>query len=383
MGNAVLLRAGPAPLRLQVAHARSWASRALASRCGSRIYLRVRWPPSCTGALHAQESLLHYLITGGAGFIGSHLAEALLDRGDTVTVIDDLSTGSARNIAGLKENPRFRSVVASITDAPLLGELVDAADQIFHLAAAVGVKLVVESPVRTIETNLGCTELVLAAACRKHKKILIASTSEVYGKSNRIPFREDGDLVLGPTSRGRWSYACSKAIDEFLAIAYWRERRCPTLVARFFNTVGPRQTGRYGMVVPRFVKQALANEPLTVHGDGQQTRCFTHVSDAVRATIGLMDSDKTVGEVFNVGNEEEITILDLATRIRQLAESDSEIVLVPYEEAYGENFEDMPRRVPSLVKIRKVIGYEPRMGLEETLQSVIAHQRARQPLAAA
>ncbi len=298
-------------------------------------------------------------------------------------MIDDLSTGSIANIAHLKKNPRFSYVIDTIMNVPLLAELVDGADQVFHLAAAVGVRLIVESPVRTIETNVKTTELVLAAACKKRKKVFVASTSEVYGKSVDVPFQEDGDLVLGATTRGRWSYACSKAIDEFLAIAYWRERRCPTLVARFFNTVGPRQTGRYGMVVPRFVKQALANEPLTVHGDGQQTRCFTHVSDAVRAAIGLMDSDKTVGEVFNVGNEEEITILELATRIRQLAESDSEIVLVPYEEAYGENFEDMPRRVPSLVKIRKVIGYEPRMGLEETLQSVIAHQRARQPLAAA
>jgi len=326
---------------------------------------------------------MRYLITGGAGFMGSHLAEALLRRGDSVTVIDDLSTGSIANIAHLKKNPRFSYVIDTIMNVPLLAELVDGADQVFHLAAAVGVRLIVESPVRTIETNVKTTELVLAAACKKRKKVFVASTSEVYGKSVDVPFREDGDLVLGATTRGRWSYACSKAIDEFLAIAYWRERRCPTLVARFFNTVGPRQTGRYGMVVPRFVKQALANEPLTVHGDGQQTRCFTHVSDAVRAAIGLMDSDTTVGEVFNVGNEEEITILDLATRIRQLAESDSEIVLVPYEEAYGENFEDMPRRVPSLVKIRKVIGYEPRMGLEETLQSVIAHQRARQPVAAA
>jgi len=326
---------------------------------------------------------VRYLITGGAGFMGSHLADALLRRGDSVTVIDDLSTGSIANIAHLKKNPRFSYVIDTIMNVPLLAELVDGADQVFHLAAAVGVRLIVESPVRTIETNVKTTELVLAAACKKRKKVFVASTSEVYGKSVDVPFQEDGDLVLGATTRGRWSYACSKAIDEFLAIAYWRERRCPTLVARFFNTVGPRQTGRYGMVVPRFVKQALANEPLTVHGDGQQTRCFTHVSDAVRAAIGLMDSDKTVGEVFNVGNEEEITILELATRIRQLAESDSEIVLVPYEEAYGENFEDMPRRVPSLVKIRKVIGYEPRMGLEETLQSVIAHQRARQPLAAA
>ena len=341
--------------------------------------MRVGWPQSCTGAPHAQESLLHYLVTGGAGFIGSHLAEALLDRGDTVTVIDDLSTGSSRNIARLKENPRFRSVVASMTDAPLLGELVDAADQVFHLAAAVGVKLVVESPVRTIETNLGCTELVLAAACRTRKKILIASTSEVYGKSNRLPFHEDGDLVLGPTSRGRWSYACSKAIDEFLAIAYWRERRCPTVIARFFNTVGPRQTGRYGMVVPRFVGQALRGEPITVYGDGQQSRCLTHVSDAVRAAIGLMDSDRTLGEVFNVGSDQEIQIVELAERVRSLTESASEIVFVPFQQAYGEGFEDMPRRVPSLGKIRKAIGYEPRVGMDETLRSVIAYHRSPEP----
>ena len=325
---------------------------------------------------------MHYLVTGGAGFIGSHLAEALLDRGDSVTVIDDLSTGSMRNVAHLKEHPRFKYIIGSMMNAPLLAELVDDADEIFHLAAAVGVKLIVESPVRTIETNLGCTELVLAAACKKRKKVFIASTSEVYGKSPNVPFREDGDLVLGPTSRGRWSYACSKAIDEFLAIAYWRERRCPTLIARFFNTVGPRQTGRYGMVVPRFVGQALRGEPMTVHGDGQQSRCFTHVSDAVRAAIGLMDSDSTVGEAFNVGSEHEITIADLAKRVRALTESDSEIVFVPYREAYGEGFEDMPRRVPCLDKIRRAIGYEPNIELDETLQSVIAHQRSFEPLPA-
>ena len=266
-----------------------------------------------------------------------------------------------------------------MTDAPLLGELVDAADQVFHLAAAVGVKLVVESPVRTIETNLGCTELVLAAACRKRKKILIASTSEVYGKSNRLPFQEDGDLVLGPPSRGRWSYACSKAIDEFLAIAYWRERRSPTVIARFFNTVGPRQTGRYGMVVPRFVGQALRGEPITVYGDGQQSRCLTHVSDAVRAAIGLMDSDRTVGDVFNVGSDQEIQIVELAERVRSLTESASEIVFVPFQQAYGEGFEDMPRRVPSLEKIRVAIGYEPRVGLDEALRSVIAYHRSPEP----
>jgi len=314
--------------------------------------------------------------------MGSHLAEALLRRGDSVTVIDDLSTGSIANISHLKDNPRFSFVLDTVMNAPVLGELVDSAERIFHFAAAVGVKLIVESPVRTIETNVGGTERVLAAACKKKKKVLIASTSEVYGKGSEVPFREDGDLVLGPTTRGRWSYACSKAIDEFLAIAYWRERRCPTLIARFFNTVGPRQTGEYGMVVPRFVAQAMRNEPLTVHGDGRQTRCFTHVSDAVRAAIGLMDSAKTVGDVFNVGSEEEITILDLALKIRGMTGSASEIALVPYAEAYGENFEDMARRVPSLAKIRAVLEYEPQMRLEETLRSVIAYHQTEEPVAA-
>jgi UDP-glucose 4-epimerase len=319
---------------------------------------------------------VQYLITGGAGFIGSHLAEALLQRGDRVTVIDDLSTGSIKNIDHLKVHPSFAYVVDSMTNPSLLAELVDAADQVFHLAAAVGVRLIVESPVRTIETNLGCTELVLAAASKKRKRVLIASTSEVYGKSTAVPFREDGDLVLGPTTRGRWSYACSKAIDEFLAIAYWRERHTPTLIARFFNTVGPRQTGQYGMVVPRFVMQALRGEPLTVHGDGTQTRCFTHVSDAVRAAIALMDADHTIGEVFNVGSQEEIRIIDLAERVLALTESRAPIQFVPYAEAYGDNFEDMPRRVPSLDKIRQAVGYAPRVRLDETLESVIEYHRA-------
>ena len=314
---------------------------------------------------------MHYLITGGAGFIGSHLAEALLAREDSVTVIDDLSTGSIRNVAHLKTNSRFTYAVGSVMNAPLLGELVDAADQVFHLAAAVGVKLIVESPVRTIETNLGCTELVLAAASKKQKKVLLASTSEVYGKSTAVPFREDGDLVLGATTRGRWSYACSKAIDEFLAIAYWRERHCPTTIVRLFNTVGPRQTGRYGMVVPRFVTQALGKQPLTVYGDGRQSRCFTDVHDAVRGMIAVMDADSTVGEVYNVGTQQEIAIVDLARRIIELTESRSEIAFVPFEEAYGDDFEDMPRRVPSLAKIRKAVGYEPTIGLDETLESVI------------
>ncbi len=322
---------------------------------------------------------MHYLITGGAGFIGSHLADGLLSRGDEVTVLDDLSTGAMRNIRHLKGQPGFNYVVGSVLNAPLLAELVDNADQIFHLAAAVGVRLILESPVRTIETNVKTTEMVLAAACKKKKKVFVASTSEVYGKSVTVPFREDGDLVLGATSRGRWSYACSKAIDEFLAIAYWRERHCPTVIGRCFNTVGPRQTGHYGMVVPRFVKQALRNEPLTVYGDGRQTRCFTHVSDGVRAMIGLIDADHTVGEVYNLGSETETPILELAERVKQLTESESPITFVPYTEAYGDNFEDMPRRVPSLEKIRAAIGWEPKIELDETLESVIEYERSMEP----
>jgi UDP-glucose 4-epimerase len=319
------------------------------------------------------------LITGGAGFVGSHLADALLDRKDEVTVIDDLSTGAIRNIAHLKNRPGFTYVIDTVLNAPLLAELVDEADQIYHLAAAVGVRLIVDSPVRTIETNVKTTEMVLAAACKKKKKVFVASTSEVYGKSTAVPFREDGDLVLGATSRGRWSYASSKAIDEFLAIAYWRERRCPTVIGRCFNTVGPRQTGHYGMVVPRFVHQALRDEPITVYGDGRQTRCFTHVHDAVRAMIGLMDADHTVGEVYNLGSERETPILDLAERVQQLTESASKISFVPYADAYGENFEDMPRRVPSLEKIRAAIGWEPAIGLDDILVSVIDYERSVTP----
>ncbi len=322
---------------------------------------------------------MHYLITGGAGFIGSHLAESLLERGDSVTVLDDLSTGSIRNIEHLKGHPDFHYEIDTVENKPLLAELVDGADQVFHLAAAVGVRLIVESPVRTIETNVGCTEMVLAAACKKRKKVLIASTSEVYGKSSDIPFREDGDLVIGPTTRGRWSYACSKALDEFLAIAYWRERHCPTVIARFFNTVGPRQTGRYGMVVPRFVSQALRNDPITVYGDGQQSRCFTHVKDTVNAAMALMDSDATVGEVYNIGDDEEIAILDLAERVREMTGSDSQIQFIPYSEAFGENFEDMPRRVPSLEKIRGEVGHDLQYGLDEVLEAVIAFQGTSAP----
>ena len=320
---------------------------------------------------------MHYLITGGAGFVGSHLAEALLSREDEVTVLDDLSTGAMQNIRHLKGQPGFAYVIDTVLNRPLLAELVDEADAVFHLAAAVGVRLIVESPVRTIETNVKTTEMVLAAACKKKKKVFIASTSEVYGKGMAVPFREDGDLVLGATSRGRWSYACSKAIDEFLAIAYWRERHCPTVIGRCFNTVGPRQTGHYGMVVPRFVRQALHDEPITVYGDGRQTRCFTHVQDAVRATIALIDSEKTVGEVYNLGSVIETPIVELAERVKQLTHSASPITFVPYNEAYGsEDFEDMPRRVPSLEKIHAAIGWEPRIRLDETLQSVIDYERS-------
>lgn len=319
---------------------------------------------------------MHCLITGGAGFIGSHLADSLLAAGNTVTVIDDLSTGSIRNIAHLREHKRFRYVIDTMMNAPLLAELVDDADLIFHLAAAVGVQLIVESPVRTIETNIQCTELLLQIAAKKKKKVIVASTSEVYGKSTAIPFREDGDLVIGATTRGRWSYACSKAIDEFLAIAYWREKQLPTVVVRLFNTVGPRQTGQYGMVIPRFVTQALANEPITVYGDGSQSRCFTHVADAVRALTSLMHADKAVGHVFNIGNDQEITILDLAECVREAAGSTSEITFQSYADAYEENFEDMPRRVPAIDKIHCTVGWSPQISMDGILTSVIDYYRA-------
>ena len=318
---------------------------------------------------------MNYLITGGAGFIGSHLADALVARGDRVTIIDDLSTGAMCNIAHLRRRGQFHYVIASMLNPPVLAELVDEADAVFHLAAAVGVRLIVESPVRTIETNVRCTELLLEIAGKKKKKVLLASTSEVYGKSTAFPFREDGDLVLGPTTRGRWSYACSKAIDEFLALAHFREKGLPTVVVRLFNTVGPRQTGDYGMVIPRFVDQALSNRPMTVYGDGMNRRCFTHVSDTVRALMGLMDCDSAVGDVFNVGNTEEIAMLDLAKRIRDLANSQSEIVFVPFAEAYEAGFEDMARRVPSIEKIGQRIGWKPEYCLDEILAAVVQHQR--------
>lgn len=319
---------------------------------------------------------MRHLITGGAGFIGSHLAERLLDDGDEVTIIDDLSTGAMRNIAGLRDRPGFRYVVETMMNEPLLAELVDEADIVHHLAAAVGVRLIVESPVRTIETNIGCTEVLLRCAAKKRKRVLIASTSEVYGKSGDLPFREDGDLVLGATTRGRWSYACSKAIDEFLAISYWREKRVPSTVVRFFNTVGPRQSAQYGMVVPRFISQALTGRPITVYGDGEQSRCFTHVSDSVDAVVRLMRSDTTVGEVYNVGSDEEVTINELAERVRERTGSSSDIVHVPFAVAYEENFEDMTRRVPSVAKITAATGWHAGYDLDGILDSIIAHERA-------
>ncbi|MDR3620821.1 MAG: GDP-mannose 4,6-dehydratase [Paludisphaera borealis] len=314
---------------------------------------------------------MRVLITGGAGFIGSHLADAYVERGDEVFILDDLSTGSIDNIRHLRAHPRFHYTIESVHHAPTVAELVDQCDVVFHLAAAVGVKLIVESPVRTIETNVHGTEVVLAQANKKKKKVLIASTSEVYGLSEDVPFREDGNLVLGATTKGRWSYACSKAIDEFLALAYWKERKLPTVLVRLFNTVGPRQTGQYGMVVPTFVKQALTDRPLTIHGDGSQSRCFTDVGDVVSALIGLMDHPGAVGEVFNVGSSEEVTIQGLAERVRSLTGSASEIVHIPYEKAYGEGFEDMPRRVPCLDKIHALIGYRPRKSLDQILAGVI------------
>jgi UDP-glucose 4-epimerase len=316
---------------------------------------------------------MNVLITGGAGFIGSHLAERLLARGDEVRVIDDLSTGSQENIQHLSVARGFQCFIDTVTNQKLMAELVDEADVIYHLAAAVGVRLIVESPTRAMETNIRGTEMVLELAAKKKKRLLITSTSEVYGKRNQVPFGEDDDLVLGPPDKGRWSYACSKLIDEFLAIAYWKEKRLPTVVARLFNVVGPRQTGRYGMVIPSLVKQALRGSDMTVYGDGSQSRCFAHVNDAVGALIALAESPEANGQVYNVGSTEEITILDLARRIKGMTASESRIVRIPYAQAYKDGFEDMMRRVPDLNKIHEVIGYRPSMNLDEILLSTIKY----------
>jgi UDP-glucose 4-epimerase len=316
-----------------------------------------------------------FLVTGGAGFIGSHLSKALLDRGDEVIVLDDLSTGSMDNLAELEGRKGFRYTVGSTTDPPLVTELVDRCDVTVHLAAAVGVKLIVEKPVHTIETNVRGTEVVLGAAAKKQKLVLLASTSEVYGKSDRLPFQEDADLTLGSTRNSRWAYACSKALDEWLGLAYLREKGVPVIICRFFNTVGPRQTGRYGMVIPSLVRQALLGEPMTVYGTGDQARCFGHVQDVVESMLRLMATPEAIGQVFNIGNDREVTIIELAAMIRTAANSQSEIRFVPYSEAYEPGFEDMMRRVPDLTRLEKTIGFRPTTSLERIVEDVVNDQK--------
>lgn len=320
---------------------------------------------------------MRFLITGGAGFIGSHLAERLLQRGDEVSILDDLSTGSVENIRHLKSDPRFHHVFDTIQNRSLLAEMVDESEVVFHLAAAVGVRLIVESPVRTIETNVNGTQFVLEAACKKKKLVFAASTSEVYGKSEKVPFHEDDDLVMGATTKGRWSYAASKALDEFLALSYWKERKQPVVIARLFNTVGPRQTGRYGMVLPNFVRQALDGTAITVYGDGKQSRCFCDVADSVEAILRLVGTSAAVGEVVNIGNDEEISIEGLAQRVKQQAKSASPIEFIPYDQAYEPGFEDMPRRVPCLDKLVKLTGFRPATPLTKIINRVIEHESAK------
>ncbi len=316
---------------------------------------------------------MKYLVTGGAGFVGSHLCEYLLDRGHEVHAVDNLSTGRLDNVEHLTEHSRFQLTIDTIMNPFVMERLIQEADVVFHLAAAVGVKLVIEQPVATMETNLLGTEIVLKLASRHGRKVLVTSTSEVYGKNNKLPFQEDDDCSYGPTTTGRWCYAYSKALDEFLALAYWQERGLPVVVTRLFNTVGPRQTGRYGMVIPRFIRQALEGKPITVYGNGKQSRSFTYVGDVVKALHSLCDSENTVGEVFNVGNDERVTIEQLAQKVKLMTGSSSKIVYIPYEKAYNENYEDMMHRLPSLEKIGRAIGYMPTMDLESILRTVIQH----------
>jgi len=325
---------------------------------------------------------LRYLITGGAGFIGSHLAERLLERKEKVVLLDNLSTGSMENIRHLKGSENLEYHLDGIENKALLAELVDEADIIVHFAAAVGVKLIVESPVRTIETNVNGTQLLLEAASKKKKLLLLASTSEVYGKNTQVPFREDSDLVLGPTTKGRWSYAASKALDEFLAIAYWKEKKQPVIVMRFFNTVGPRQTGRYGMVLPNFVQRALKNDPIEVYGDGRQSRCFCDVHDTVEALMRLIPLERAIGEVINIGNTEEVTIENLAKLVKQRTDSSSPIHYVPYDQAYEPGFEDMMRRVPCIDKLHSLTGFRPQTSLADIIDRVSAHYRQQESLLA-
>lgn len=317
----------------------------------------------------------HVLVTGGAGFIGSHLSEALLARGIKVTVIDNLSTGSRDNIAHLMPNPAFTFIEASVTDTALLNDMVSACDFVFHLAAVVGVELIIRDPIGVIETNVEGTTAVLRAASLSKTPVLLTSTSEVYGKNTYAPFAEDDDRVLGPTTKSRWCYAESKAVDEFLALAYYRQRDLPVIIVRLFNTVGPRQTGQYGMVVPRFVRQALSGRPITVYGNGQQTRCFCHVQDVIRALLQLSATPAAAGEIFNVGSTEEVSILELAHQVLEVTGSSSEIVFVPYDEAYEPGFEDMVRRVPSIQKIQKAIGWTPLLSLREIISDVAAYEQ--------
>jgi UDP-glucose 4-epimerase len=323
---------------------------------------------------------VRYLITGGAGFIGSHLAERLLEKGEQVVLLDNLSTGSMENIRHLKGSDRLEYHLDGIENRQILAELVDDADVIVHLAAAVGVKLIVESPVRTIETNVNGTQMILEAASKKKKLVLIASTSEVYGKNTNVPFHEDADLVLGATTKGRWSYAASKALDEFLALSYWKEKKQPVIVVRFFNTVGPRQTGRYGMVLPNFVKRALDGEPIEVYGNGQQSRCFCDVRDTVEALLRLIPLDRAVGEVINIGNTEEVTIENLAKIVKHRTGSDSPIKFVPYDKAYEPGFEDMMRRVPSIEKLHTLTGFRPQTNLADIIDRVSAYFRQKEGL---
>jgi UDP-glucose 4-epimerase len=321
---------------------------------------------------------MRVLITGGAGFIGSHLADACLLRGDQVHVLDDLSTGCFDNIDYLTRHPYFDYTIGRVQDAGLTAELVDRADVIYHLAAEVGVRRVIDSPISTIENNVQATEVVFSAAAKKRKRVLFTSTSEVYGLSTDLPYREDGNIVMGSASKGRWSYACSKALDEFLALAYFHERHVPVTVVRLFNTVGPRQTGHYGMVIPRLVQQAMTGQPITVYGDGSQSRCFGFVKDVVRALVALMDRPESAGEIYNIGASTEITILALANRVKELTKSQSPIVMVPYAEAYDEGYEDMPRRIPDTSKLHSLVGFAPTTGIEEIVDSVMRSFVSRQ-----
>src|SRR5271154_7588695 len=339
---------------------------------------RKKRPASHPGLTNLAEprgegDILRYLITGGAGFIGSHLSDALLARGDEVFILDDLSTGSVQNIRHLKTNPHFHYFFDSITNKQLLAELVDESDVVFHLAAAVGVRLIVESPVRTLETNVYGTQLVLDAASKKKKLVVTASTSEVYGKSDKVPFAEDADLVLGATTMSRWSYAASKALDEFLAFSYWKEKKQPVIVVRLFNTVGPRQIGRYGMVLPNFVRQALEGAPITIFGTGRQSRCFCDVRDTIEAVLRLIAKQNAIGEVVNIGSDEEISIERLAHIVKQRTGSASPITYIPYDQAYEPGFEDMQRRVPALEKLQRLTGFRPATPLTEIVDRVVAH----------